>query len=150
MLQSGTCVSSRELRVNVSPTPFVVVRTGREVRLRGGVHRFIRFIRFTRFTRRRHEHAATTLNSEPRIPQGRKMILLQPEIESEEGDVVEAVVEDARCAAPLKVRRHARAVVSFVDGGSPLSRLAGVRERLRFFQPTSLCVQLALGKHPCE
>lgn len=140
MLQSGTCVSSRELRVNVSPTPFVVVRTGREVRLRGGVHRFTR----------RHEHAATTLNSEPRIPQGRKMILLQPEIESEEGDVVEAVVEDARCAAPLKVRRHARAVVSFVDGGSPLSRLAGVRERLRFFQPTSLCVQLALGKHPCE
>jgi hypothetical protein len=81
------------------------------------------------------------------------MKLLHPTLESVEGEMIEAIVDDSRCATPVTVRRHSRAVVSFVDGASIVGRAVGTlgaREHLRFFQPASLCVQLALGNHPCD
>lgn len=83
------------------------------------------------------------------IRQSRVLTLLRPELESVEGDIVEATVDDEICEQPVTVMRHSRAVVAFVDGESIFGRFFGVREHLRFFQPASLCLQVALGEHPC-
>ena len=78
------------------------------------------------------------------------LILLYPEIIELQGDFILATVHDRSCSKPVTTRRRTRAVVSFVSGSSWITRVFRYREKMRFYQPVSVCLQHALDTSSIE